>query len=361
MTGFELSHTSIYERNDYKIMSKEFITAITELEKEKNISREIVFEAIDLALVSAYKKNYNTSQSNVVVNIDRKNGKVKVYIQKEVVETVENTLSQISLDDAQSISAKYQLGDIVNIEDTPANFGRIAAQTAKQVVLQKIKEAERNMIYEEFSAKENKILDGVIQRIEKDRIFLDIGRTEAYLAPSEQVPGEVYDFHKRMKVYVTEVKKTTKGSLVNVSRTRPQLVGNLFKEFIPEIQDGIVEIKSISREAGSRSKIAVVSHDPNVDAIGACIGEKGTRVQNIVDELNGEKIDIVKYSDNPAEFITESLNPAEVISLDVDVENKEAHVIVPFHQLSLAIGKEGQNARLAARLTGYKIDIKSNE
>ncbi len=342
-------------------MSKEFITAICELEKEKNISRDIVFEAIDLALVSAYKKNYNTSQNNVAVNIDRKNGDVRVFIQKEVVENPENLLSEISLDEAQRIDGKYQLGDIVNIEDTPANFGRIAAQTAKQVVLQKIKEAERNMIYEEFSAKENKILDGVIQRIEKDKIYLDIGRTEAYLAPNEQVPGEAYDFHKRMKVYVTEVKKTTKGSLVNVSRTRPQLVSNLFKEFIPEIQDGIVEIKSISREAGSRSKIAVVSNDPNVDAIGACIGERGTRVQNIVDELNGEKIDIVKYSEDPKEFITESLNPAEVISLQVDVENKEAHVVVPFHQLSLAIGKEGQNARLAARLTGYKIDIKSNE
>ncbi len=342
-------------------MSKEFITAICELEKEKNISRDIVFEAIDLALVSAYKKNYNTSQNNVTVNIDRKSGDVRVFIQKEVVESPENLLSEISLDEAQQIDGKYQLGDIVNIEDTPANFGRIAAQTAKQVVLQKIKEAERNMIYEEFSAKENKILDGVIQRIEKDKIFLDIGRTEAYLAPSEQVPGEAYDFHKRMKVYVTEVKKTTKGSLVNVSRTRPQLVSNLFKEFIPEISDGTVEIKSISREAGSRSKIAVMSNDPNVDAIGACIGERGTRVQNIVDELNGEKIDIVKYSDDPKEFITESLNPAEVLSLEVDVENKEAHVVVPFHQLSLAIGKEGQNARLAARLTGYKIDIKSNE
>lgn len=342
-------------------MNKDFVEAIAELEREKNISREIVFEAIDLALVSAYKKNYSTSQNNVVVNIDRDNGVVRVFIQKTVVENPEDLLSEISLDEAHKISAKYELGDVVNIEDTPANFGRIAAQTAKQVVLQKIKEAERNMIYEEFSAKENKLLDGTVQRIEKGKIFLDVGKTEAYLAPNEQVPGENYDFHKRMKVYVTEVKKTSKGSLVNVSRSKPQLVSCLFNEFIPEIQDGVVEIKSISREAGSRSKIAVMSKDENVDPIGACIGEKGTRVQNIVDELNGEKIDIVKYSDDPAQFITESLNPAEVISLEVDTEAKEAHVIVPFHQLSLAIGKEGQNARLAARLTGYKIDIKSDQ
>ena len=341
-------------------MNKEFITAIIELEKEKNINREVLFEAIDLALVSAYKKNYNTSKNNVLVNIDRENGDVKVFIQKEVVEQPEDLLTQIALEDAKKISAKYEVGDIVNIEDTPANFGRIAAQTAKQVVLQKIKEAERNIIYEEFSAKEHKIVDGVIQRMERGNIYLDIGKTEALLAPNEQVPGEVYDFHKRMKVYVTEVRKTTKGSLVSVSRARPALVAKLFEEEIPEIHDGTVVIKSISREAGSRSKIAVMSNDPDVDPIGACIGAKGTRVQEIVDELNGEKIDIVRYDEDPRKFITESLNPAEVITLDVDTENKEAHVTVPFHQLSLAIGKEGQNARLAARLTGYKIDIKSD-
>ncbi len=341
-------------------MNKEFITAVIELEKEKNINREVLFEAIDLALVSAYKKNYNTSQNNVLVNIDRENGDVKVFIQKEVVEQPEDLLTQIALEDAKKISAKYEIGDVVNIEDTPANFGRIAAQTAKQVVLQKIKEAERNIIYEEFSAKEHKIVDGVIQRMERGNIYLDIGKTEALLAPNEQVPGEIYDFHKRMKVYVTEVRKTTKGSLVSVSRARPALVAKLFEEEIPEIHDGTVVIKSISREAGSRSKIAVMSNDPDVDPIGACIGAKGTRVQSIVDELNGEKIDIVRYDEDPRKFITESLNPAEVITLDVDTENKEAHVTVPFHQLSLAIGKEGQNARLAARLTGYKIDIKSD-
>ena len=205
-----------------------------------------------------------------------------------------------------------------------------------------------------------KVVTGTIQRIEKKNIYLDIGKTEAYLAPGEQVPGESYDFHQRLKVYVTDVKRNTKGTTVNVSRTRPALVAKLFEEEIPEIADGIVEVKSVSREAGSRTKIAVWSNDKNVDAIGACIGAKGTRVQNVVDELGGEKIDIVRYSEDPAEFIRASLNPAEVISLDVNVEEKEAHVIVPFHQLSLAIGKEGQNARLAARLTGYKIDIKSD-
>ena len=341
-------------------MANEFITAICEIEKEKNINRDILFDAIDAALISAYKRNYNTNNSNVLVNIDRQTGDVRVFIQKEVVENVEDTLSQISIEEAKKISGTYELGDIVNIEDTPMAFGRIAAQTAKQVVTQRIKEAERTIIYDEFSAKEHKVVTGTVQRIEKRNVYLDIGRTEAFLSQNEQVPGEVYDFHKRMKVYVTEVRKTTKGTIVNVSRTRPAFVGCLFEEEIPEIKDGIVQIKSISREVGSRTKIAVMSTDENIDPIGACIGAKGTRVQVIVDELGGEKIDIVKYSDDPAEFIKASLNPAEVVSLDIDVENKEAHVVVPFHQLSLAIGKEGQNARLAARLTGYKIDIKSD-
>ena len=341
-------------------MNTEFLTALNEIEKEKNISKDILLDAIDAALVSAYKRNYNTNQNNVVVNIDRDTGSVKVFICKEVVETVEDTLCQISLDDAKAISGTYEIGDVVNIEDTPAAFGRIAAQTAKQVVLQRIKEAERNLIYDEFSEKEHKVVIGTIQRIEKRNIYLDIGKTEAYLAPGEQVPGENYDFHRRLKVYVTEVKKTTKGPVVNVSRTRPALVAKLFAEEIPEIADGIVEVKSVSREAGSRTKIAVWSNNKNVDAIGACIGAKGTRVQNIVDELGGEKIDIVRYSEDPGEFIRASLNPAEVVSLEVNPEEKEAHVVVPHTQLSLAIGKEGQNARLAARLTGYKIDIKSD-
>lgn len=341
-------------------MNSDFLNALNEIEKSKSISKDILLDAIDAALVSAYKRNYNTSHDNVLVNIDRETGEIKVYKQKEVVDAVEDEFTQISLDEAKEISGTYQIGDMVNLEEKPADFGRIAAQTAKQIVMQRIKEAERTLIFDEFSQKEHKIVTGVVQRIEKKNIYLDIGKTEAYLAPSEQVPTEEYAFHKRMKVYVSEVKKTTKGPLVTVSRTKPGLVVKLFEEEIPEIQDGIVEIKSISREAGSRTKLAVVSNDPNVDPIGSCIGAKGTRVQSIVDELNGEKIDIVKYSEDPKEFITASLNPAEVISLEVDVENKEAYVIVPNHQLSLAIGKEGQNARLAARLTGYKIDIKSD-
>ncbi len=341
-------------------MNSEFLTALNEIEKEKNISKDLILDAIDAALVSAYKRNYNTNQNNVLVNIDRESGEVKVFVCKEVVEEVQDSLCQISLDDAKNISGTYEIGDVVNIEDTPAAFGRIAAQTAKQVVLQRIKEAERNLIYDEFSEKEHKVVVGTIQRIEKRNIYLDIGKTEAYLAPGEQVSTESYNFHQRLKVYVTEVRKTTKGPVVNVSRTRPALVAKLFAEEIPEIADGVVEVKSVSREAGSRTKIAVWSNDKNVDPIGACIGAKGTRVQNVVDELGGEKIDIVRYSEDPAEFIRASLNPAEVVSLEVNPEEKEAHVIVPHHQLSLAIGKEGQNARLAARLTGYKIDIKSD-
>ncbi len=341
-------------------MNSEFLNALDEIEKVKSISKEILLDAIDAALVSAYKRNYNTNHSNVIVNIDRESGEIKVYKQMEVVENVEDPFCQITLDAAKGISGTYEIGDMVNVEEKPADFGRIAAQTAKQVVMQRIREAERTLIFDEFSEKEHKILTGTVQRIEKKNVYLDIGKTEAYLAPNEQVPTEDYSFHKRMKVYVTEVKRTTKGPLVTVSRTRPGLVVKLFEEEIPEIHDGIVEIKSISREPGSRTKLAVYSNDPNVDPIGSCIGAKGTRVQGIVDELNGEKIDIVKYSEDPREFIMASLNPAEVISLEVDTENKEAYVIVPATQLSLAIGKEGQNARLAARLTGYKIDIKSD-
>ncbi len=341
-------------------MNSEFMLALDEIEKTKNISKDILLEAIEAALISAYKKNYNTNHNNVVVNIDRDNGKVQVYIQKEVVEEVEDELCQITVDEAKKYSKVAEIGDTVNIEDTPAAFGRIAAQTAKQVVIQRINEAERSLIYDEFIAKENDIVTGVIQRFEKKNIFLDIGRTEAMLPASEQVPGEKYEFHQRMKVYLSEVRRTTKGPQVTVSRAKAELVKKLFELEIPEIQDGTVEIKSIAREAGSRTKMAVWSNNENVDPIGACIGNKGLRVQNIVDELNGEKIDIVKYSPDIREFIKESLNPAETKSLTIDEDEKQAHVVVPFHQLSLAIGKEGQNARLAARLTGYKIDIKSD-
>lgn len=342
-------------------MNSEFMLALDELEREKNISKDILLDAIEAALISAYKRNYNTNQNNILVSIDRDNGEVKVFVQKEAVEEVTDSLTQISLADAHKISGNYEIGDVVNVEDTPAAFGRIAAQTAKQVVMQRIREAERALVFDEFSAHEHDILDGVVQRIERKNIYLDVGRTEALLAPGEQVPTEHYDFHQHLKVYVTEVRKSTKGPLVNVSRTRPGLVTKLFELEIPEIKSGIVEIKSIAREPGSRTKMAVLSNDPNVDPIGACIGARGTRVQSIVDELRGEKIDIVNYSDDPAEFIKASLNPAEVVSLTVDPDTREAHVVVPHTQLSLAIGKEGQNARLAARLTGFKIDISSDK
>lgn len=342
-------------------MNSEFMLALDQLEREKNISKDILLDAIEAALISAYKRNYNTNQNNVLVSIDRDNGEVQVFVQKEAVEEVTDSLTQISLADARKISGNYEIGDVVNVEDTPAAFGRIAAQTAKQVVMQRIREAERALVFDEFSAHEHDILDGVVQRIERKNIYLDVGRTEALLAPGEQVPTERYDFHQHLKVYVTEVRKSTKGPLVNVSRTRPGLVAKLFELEIPEIKSGIVEIKSIAREPGSRTKMAVLSNDPNVDPIGACIGARGTRVQSIVDELCGEKIDIVNYSDDPAEFIKASLNPAEVVSLTVDSDTREAHVVVPHTQLSLAIGKEGQNARLAARLTGFKIDISSDK
>ncbi len=341
-------------------MNSEFILALEEIEREKNISKDILLEAIETALISAYKRNFNTTQNNIVVNIDKENGEVKVFVQKEVAEEIEDEELQIPLEEARKINKLLEVGDVVNIEATPMTFGRIAAQTAKQIVMQRIREAERSLIYDEFAGREGTIVEGVIQRIEKRNIYLDVEKTETYLPPSEQVATEHYDFHQRLKVFVTEVKKTTKGPLITVSRAKPGLVKKLFELEIPEIKDNVVEIMSISREAGSRTKMAVKSNDPNVDPIGACIGARGTRVQGIIDELGGEKIDIIKYSDDPATFIKASLSPADVVSISVDEENKQAHVVVPFTQLSLAIGKEGQNARLAARLTGYKIDIKSD-
>ncbi len=342
-------------------MNSEFMMALEEICTEKKISKEVLLETIQAALISAYKRNYNTSQNNVFVDIGKETGEVRVYVQKEAVNEVEDDQLQISVEDAKKIRKIYEEGDMVDIEVTPKSFGRIAAQTAKQVVMQRIREAERTNIYDEFSQKEHTVVEGVIQRIEKRNIYLDVGSTETYLPPSEQIPTEKYDFHQHLKVYITEVKKTTKGPLITVSRSKPQLVSKLFEEEIPEIHDGVIEIMSVSREAGSRSKIAVKTNDANVDPIGSCIGAKGMRIQAVIDELGGEKIDIIKYSDDPYEFIKASLSPADVISLDVDEEARQAHVVVPFDQLSLAIGKEGQNARLAARLTNYKIDIKSDK
>jgi N utilization substance protein A len=340
-------------------MNAEFIEALNSICEEKGIPKETMFEAIEAALVSAYKKNYGTAQ-NVKIVMDRETGDVKVYAQKTVVEQVKNDLLEISLEDARKINKKYQVGDIVDIEVTPKNFGRIAAQNAKQVVIQRIREAERNVIYEEFLAKETEVVTGIVTRVAKSGILVNLGRVEAVLAPSEQIPGETFSPGDRIKVYIVEVKKTTKGPQIIISRSHPGLVKRLFELESPEIQQGIVEIRAIAREPGSRTKMAVFSKDPNVDPIGACVGYKGARVQAVVNELKGEKIDIVKWSSKPHEFIMNALSPAKVVSVEiVNEKEKIARVIVPDYQLSLAIGKEGQNARLAAKLTGWKIDIKS--
>ncbi|MEW6723696.1 MAG: transcription termination factor NusA [Bacillota bacterium] len=339
-------------------MNAEFLQAIEELEKRRGISKEVLLDAIEQALISAYKRNFHAAQ-NARVTIDRETGAVRVLSQKEAVEKVEDDRLQISLEAAREIDPSYQLGDIVEIEVTPRNFGRIAAQNAKQMVVQRIREAERGIIYNEFSSREGDIVNGVVHRVEGRSVLLDLGRLEAFLSPSEQIPGETFRQNDRVKCYVVEVKKTNKGPTVVVSRTHPGLVKRLFELEVPEIQDGQVEIKSISREPGSRAKIAVHSRDPQIDPVGACVGQRGTRVQLVVNELRGEKIDIVKWDNDPARLVANALSPAKVVRVGIDTEEKVARVIVPDYQLSLAIGKEGQNARLAAKLTGWKIDIKS--
>jgi len=340
------------------INNEELILALDALCKEKGISKEFMLEALEAALVSAYKRNFAASQS-VGVDIDSKTGAIRVYAQKTVVEGEACSADELTLEEAQLIDKRYEVGDVVNIEVTPGDFGRIAAQTAKQVVMQRIREAERGIILNEYSDKENDIITGIVQRIEKGKVFLEVGNTEALLMQNEQVPGETYSFHSRLKVYVTKVESGTKGVQILISRAHPGLVRCLFEKEIPEIAQGVVEIKSVCREAGSRTKIAVASNDPSVDPQGACIGARGNRVQVISDEINGEKIDIIRWSEDPSEYIAASLSPSDVVSVEVNTENKSAKVIVPDSQLSLAIGKAGQNARLAAKLTGWKIDIKS--
>ncbi len=340
-------------------MNKEFLKAVEDLEKEKEISKELLMEAIESALVSAYKKNYGSSQ-NVRVDIDPDTGIFEVYMQREVVEEVSDKYAEISLEEAREADKNYKLGDIVEKRVTPKDFGRIAAQTAKQVVVQRIREAERGMIYDDFSSRQSELITGIIQRISNDTIFINMGKTEGILAHTEQVKGERYTVNSRLKVYIMDVKKTTKGPQVYLSRSHPGLVKRLFELEVPEIHDGIVEIKSISREAGSRTKIAVHTNDPNVDAVGACVGSRGNRVQNIVDELFGEKIDIINWSASSAELIKSALSPAKVEKVILHESDKSATVVVPDYQLSLAIGKEGQNVRLAAKLCGWKIDIKSH-
>lgn len=339
-------------------MNTEFLEALRELEKEKGITVDVLLEAIEAALLSAYKRNFGSLQ-NARVHINRDTGDFNVYSQRTVTENVEDPRQEISVDDANKIDPNYAVGDIVEAEVTPRNFGRIAAQTAKQVVVQRIREAERNIIYEEFADREGDIINGVVQRIEQKNVFIELGRTEAILVPSEQMPGEDYKQGGRIKAYIIEVRKTTKGPQILVSRTHPGLLKRLFELEVPELQDGVVELKAVAREAGYRSKIAVYSRDENVDPVGSCVGPKGMRVQAIVSELNGEKIDIIKWDPDSSKFVASSLSPAKVMAVEVWEEEKVARVIVPDYQLSLAIGKEGQNARLAAKLTGWKIDIKS--
>ncbi len=339
-------------------MNAEFMQAFEQLGKEKGIAPEILFDAIEAALISAYKRNFSSAQ-NVRVALDRDTGEIHVYARKAVTEEVADPRLEISLAEAQDIDPRYVLEDVVELEVTPKNFGRIAAQTAKQVVVQRIREAERGIIYEEYSSRESDIVTGIVQRIEAKNVFVDLGKAEAILQPSEQIPGELYRHGDRIKTYIIEVKKTTKGPQILVSRTHPGLLKRLFELEVPEIHDGIVEIKSVAREPGLRSKIAVHSRDENVDPVGACVGHKGMRVQTIVNELKGEKIDIVKWNADPAKYIANALSPAKVVAVDVNETEKVSRVIVPDYQLSLAIGKEGQNARLAAKLTGWKIDIKS--
>ena len=339
-------------------MNKELLEAMEVLEKEKNISKETLLEAIENSLLTACKNHFGKAD-NVRVNINPDTCDFAVYMEKEVVETPEDDQLQISLVDAKMMNPKYEVGDTVQIPLDSKKFGRIATQNAKNVILQKIREEERSSLYKEYYMKEKDVMTGIVQRMLGKNVSINLGRVDAILNESEQVKGETFRPTERVKVYILEVKDTPKGPRISVSRTHPDLVKRLFESEVAEVRDGTVEIKAIAREAGARSKIAVMSNDPNVDPVGACVGLNGSRVNSIVNELRGEKIDIINWDENPAYLIENALSPAKVICVVADEEEREAQVIVPDYQLSLAIGKEGQNARLAARLTGFKIDIKS--
>ncbi|MFR5792897.1 MAG: transcription termination factor NusA [Lachnospiraceae bacterium] len=339
-------------------MNTELLEALTILEKEKNISKEVLMEAIEQSLIQACKNHFGKAD-NVHVTIDHETCEFSVYADKTVVEVVEDPVMEISLSNAKMMDSKYELGDIVQVPIQSKQFGRIATQNAKNVILQKIREEERKVLYDEYFQKEKDVVTGVVQRYMGKNVSVNLGKVDAILSENEQVKGEVYKPTERIKVYVLEVKDSPKGPKIMVSRTHPELVKRLFEAEVAEVKDGIVEIKSIAREAGSRTKIAVWSNDPDVDAVGACVGMNGARVNTIVEELRGEKIDIISWNENPALLIENALSPAKVITVLADPDEKTALVIVPDYQLSLAIGKEGQNARLAARLTGFKIDIKS--
>ncbi len=337
----------------------DLLGAINELERERGINRETLLEAVEAALVSAYKRNYN-SVENVTARIDRQTGQVEMFVVKRVVDDVLDPTQEIPVEEAVHIDPAYQAGDTVEFPVLLKDFGRIAAQTAKQVVVQRIREAERGLIYDEFAQREGDIVTGLVQRIQNRNVFVDLGKTEAVLPPSEQMPADGYAPGERVRMYLVEVRRTTKGPQVIVSRTHPGLLKRLFELEVPEIHEGLVEIKAIAREAGTRSKLAVFSRDDHVDPVGACVGHKGMRVQHVVSELRGEKIDIVKWSPNPVEFVAQALSPSKVSHVLLDEAEKVARVVVPDFQLSLAIGRAGQNARLAAKLTGWRIDIRSD-
>jgi N utilization substance protein A len=340
-------------------MNAELLRALDQIEEEKGISKDVIVEAIEAALLSAYKKNFGATAQNMRIEMDRESGEMRAYQVRTIVEEVDDPTTQIARSQVREWDPTAEAGEMVEVEVTPKDFGRIAAQTAKQVVVQRLREAERELVYKEFRDREGDIVTGIVQRIERKNVFLDLGRIEAVLPPPEQIPREGYRQGERVKAYVVEVRQGTRGPQIVVSRTHPGLLKRLFEIEVPEVYEGIVELKAIAREAGTRSKIAVASRDRNVDAVGACVGPKGSRVQAIVDELRGEKIDIVAWSPEVAQFAAAALSPAKVVRVEIDQATKTALVIVPDHQLSLAIGREGQNARLAAKLTGWRIDIKS--
>jgi len=341
------------------IDSKELIMAMEELEKERGISKAYLLESLETALVTAYKKNFEAAE-NVKVEIDENTGDIHVYSQKTVVEEIENEMLEISLADAKKKSKKAEIGDIVNIEIIPKDFGRIAAQTAKQVMLQKIREVERNMVFTEYNDRKGEIVTGIVQKADGGTIVLDLGKLEGIMPVKDQIPTETYSVNDKIKAYVVSVERGIKGApQVLVSRSHPDFVRKLFEFEIPEIYEGLIEIKGVVRDPGNRSKVAVYSTNENIDPVGSCVGQKGIRIQNIINELKGEKIDVIEWDEDPAIFISAALLPAQVMAVDIKEEEKFAQVIVPDDQLSLAIGKAGQNARLAARLTAWKIDIKS--
>ena len=341
------------------IDNKELILALEELEKEKGMDKEYLLEAIETALVTAYQRNYD-SLENVKVEMDRQTGATHLYAIKKVVEKVEDPETEIELKEAQKINPDYNVDDEINIEIVPRDFGRIAAQTAKQVIIQKLREAEREIVYNEFEERKGEIVSGLIQKADGNIVVMDLGKLEGVMPKKEQIPTETYRVNDKIKGYIVKVEKGQKGApQVMVSRSHPDFVRKLLEFEIPEIYEGVIEIKSVSRDPGYRSKVAVYSPDPNIDPVGSCVGQKGVRIQNVINELNGEKIDVIEWNEDPSIYIAASLLPAQILAVDIKPENKFAQVIVPDDQLSLAIGKSGQNARLAARLTDWKIDIKS--